>query len=126
LNSDITLTLLSSPIQLQKTKIHPTPKGHIKFKVHTAHKVSSLGHLNANLRFSRKISKKAVLHTPRRNFPSFSFESSKRCYDCYFWRGTCILSSKRIQIASDPACERFKPKTGKSEPIISDFLRFTR
>jgi len=48
----------------------------------------------------------------------------KCCYDCKFWVGRC-KRGKVNRIAKDVACELFKPKNGKFEPIC-DFLRYTK
>lgn len=50
---------------------------------------------------------------------------SPECCDCAFWKGKCVLEKMPLHIASDPACEKFKPKTGKFESTC-DFLRYTR
>lgn len=34
----------------------------------------------------------------------------ERCYDCIFWRGSCVLERVPLHCAQDEKCEMFKPK----------------
>lgn len=48
--------------------------------------------------------------------------AEKTCCECDYWAGRCI-KGRKYKVASDQACELFKPKNGKFEPMVCDFLR---